>query len=259
MNDTPQDAWFYSRDGEKIGPVTLEFLRIKVSEAGLNPRLDMVWTQGMDEWKPAGEIEGLFERRTAPEPQESLAPPANPYTPPGQESAAQLMGKQGEWPGARRRSYLIALFIFPMVWAFGIAAAIPFFTSQFGPEIMKFAQPGLQIVPIFVSLYFALQRLVNVGMSRWWYLGQLVPFLNIWVGYRLFACPGGYAYHKKLDGAGIFLAIIYWLLVAIVVLAIAALIALLAGAIGTPELRQQIQDAVRNFSDAVRAASVPKA
>ncbi len=81
-------------------------------------------------------------------------------------------------------------------------------------------------------------------MSRWWYLANFVPLLNIWVGYRCFACPAGYAYHKKLDGAGIFLAIIYWLLVAIGVLVVAAGIALLFGAIGTPEMRQQIQDAL---------------
>ena len=58
MNDTPQDAWFYSSEGERIGPVTFAELRVKASEAALNPRLDMVWTQGMAEWKPAGEIEG---------------------------------------------------------------------------------------------------------------------------------------------------------------------------------------------------------
>jgi hypothetical protein len=251
MNDTPQDAWFYSREGERIGPVTFAELRVKASEAALNPRLDMVWTHGMAEWKPAGEIEGLFERRAPLEPPESLAPAADPYSPPQQESPENFMAKEGGWPGARRRSFLIATLIFPFVWAFGLAAATPFLTSEFGPEIMKFAAIGANFIPFIVGLYFGLQRLVNLGMSRWWYLGNLVPILNFWVGYRCFACPAGYAYHKKLDGTGIFLAIVYWLMIAIALLAVAAVVALMFGAIGSPELQQQIRDAVR-------AASAPK-
>ena len=66
-----------------------------------------------------------------------------------------------------------------------------------------------------------------------------MPILNFWVGYRCFACPAGYAYHKKLDGVGIFLAIVYWLMIAVVLLAVAAVIAVLLGAVGSPELQQQ--------------------
>ena len=251
MNDTPQDAWFYSREGERIGPVTFADLQIKASEAALNPRLDMVWTHGMAEWKSAGEIEGLFERRNAPAPTESLAPAADPYSPPQQESPENFMAKEGEWPGARRRSFLIATLIFPFVWAFGFAAAAPFLGGRFGPEIMGFAAIGMNFIPFIVGLYFGLQRLVNLGMSRWWYLGNFVPILNFWVGYRCFACPAGYAYHKKLDGAGVFLAIVYWLLIAIVLLAVAAVIALMLGVVGTPEIQEQVREAIR-------AANAPK-
>lgn len=258
MNDTPQDAWFYSHEGEKIGPVTFDSLRIKVSEGALNPRLDMVWTQGMTDWKPAGEIEGLFERRAAPEPREDLAPAADPYTPPGKETAEELMGKEEDWPGARRRSYLIAILFFPTLWNLGFKAATGFLINQFGPEIMNVVALGAQFVPLLVLIYFGLRRLTNLGMSRWWYLGHFVPFLNFWVGYRCFACPGGYAYHKKIDGIGIFLAIIYWLLIALVVCAIVGLIALLNGSIGTPENQQQAHDVIRNLSDILRAASQPK-
>jgi hypothetical protein len=82
-------------------------------------------------------------------------------------------------------------------------------------------------------------------MSRWWFLGNFVPLLNFWVGYRTFACPAGYAYHKKLDGAGIFLAIVYWLMILLVIVSIAVAVAILLGAIGDPELRQQIESAIR--------------
>lgn len=245
MNDTPQDAWFYSREGEKIGPVTFADLRIKAKDAGLNPRLDMVWTQGMPEWKPAGEIADLFERRAAPEPQETLAPAADPYQSPQHESAAELMGKEGDWPGARRRTYLIMTLLFPALWTFVFAAASGFLSAQFGAEIMLYVAMAANFVPVLVMLVFSLKRLVNVGMSRWWFLGNFVPILNLWVGFRLFACPGGYAYHKKLDGAGKFLAVIYWLLIVIGVLAVIAMIAVLFGALGTPEIQQQVREALR--------------
>ncbi len=135
--------------------------------------------------------------------------------------------------------------IFPFGWSAGIAAGSVFLNERLGPQIMQVALPLANVVPFIVSLVFSLKRLVNLGMSRWWYLGNLVPFLNFWVGFRCFACPAGYAIHKKLDGVGIFLAIIYWLAVAVAILALAVMVALLAGAIGTPEIQQQIRDALR--------------
>lgn len=250
MNDIPQDAWFYSREGERIGPVTFSELRIKAKESGLNPRLDMVWTQGMAEWKPAGEIEGLFERRNTPEPQESLAPPApaDPYRTPEEESVAARMGEEGGWPGARRRSYLFAILIFPILWNIVIAMCSAMIQQQFGGELMKVITLGTLFVPPVVALYFSIQRFPNLGMSRWWFLANFVPLLNIWTGYRCFACPAGYAYHKKLDGIGIFLAIIYWLTLLIALLVIAAVIAVLFGAAGDPELRNKLQDLIRQMN-----------
>lgn len=253
MNEPPQDAWFFTREGERIGPVTFSELRLKVREAGLNPRLDLIWTEGMDEWKPAGEIEGLFEKRAAAESPESLAPPADPYTPPKQGSAAEMMSQEGEWPGARRRSFLLATILFPLVWNLVVPFGAGFLAGPLGPDITGYVLIAAALVPPVVVIYYGLMRLVNLGMSRWWYLANLVPLLNFWVGYRCFACPAGYAYHKKLDGAGVFLAILYWLLTALVILAIIAFIALLFGAINSPELQQQLREII----SAARAQATP--
>jgi hypothetical protein len=248
MNETTPDAWFYSREGERIGPVTFADLKIKAIEAGLNPRLDMVWTHGMPEWKPAGEIDGLFERRSAPEVMETERS-ADPYRPPEHESSEEIMGQEGEWPGARRRSFLAASLLFPVLWGAGIAFAVPALTNQFGQEIMDIVVPASNIVPLIVGLYFGLMRLVNLGMSKWWYLANFVPILNFWIGYRCFACPAGYAYHKKLDGVGIFLAIIYWLMIVVALLAVAAVIAMIFGAFG-PEFKQQFQEILQKSVEA---------
>ncbi|RPJ34379.1 MAG: DUF4339 domain-containing protein [Verrucomicrobiaceae bacterium] len=250
MNALPQDAWFFTREGEQVGPVTFSELRVKAQEGTLNPRLDMVWTQGMADWQAAGEIEDLFEKRsTAP----SLPPPdlakaaANPYTPPQPSEAAAMLGQEGGWPGARRRSFYLMTILFPVFWNIGFAAGLPFLSQQFGPEIMGVATIGAALVPLVVALYFGLQRLANVGMSRWWYLGNLVPILNLWVSYRMYVCPAGYAYHKKLDGAGVVLAILYWLMILLAVLMLASILAVMFGALGSPELRQQVEEALRNL------------
>lgn len=249
MNETAQDAWFYSHEGERIGPLTFGELKIKAVGGGIHPRFDMVWTHGMPEWKPAGEVEDLFERRTPAEAQESFAPPSDPYRSPETESPEEFMRKETDWPGARRRSYILSTMLFPFLWAYGITASEPFLTAQFGPVTMKVVTPALSLVPLFVLLVITLKRLVNVGMSRWWILGNLVPILNIWIGYRTFACPGGYAYHKKLDGAGIFLAIIYWLIIALALLVTAAVVAMMLGAIDSPEIRGYFQEIMRQANE----------
>lgn len=245
MNELSQDAWFYTREGERIGPVTFSDLRMKVQEAALNPRLDMAWTQGMAEWKPAGEIEGLFEKRTVSEVRESLAPPADPYRPPKLESVEETMSREGGWPGARRRGFLFATILFPFLWNIGVAFGAGFLATQLGPEIMKYVGLGAAFVPLLVGIYFGIMRLVNLGMSRWWYLANFVPILNLWLGYRCFACPAGYGYHKKLDGVGVVLAILYWLLVVIGIIVIVAIIALLFGVVESPEIQNQLREIVR--------------
>lgn len=242
MNDVPLENWFYTREGEKCGPVSFADLRIKAAEAGLNPRLDLAWTKGMAEWKPAGEIHGLFERSAVPAPQEAPPPVATPYQPPQAEPVAAATGAEGTWPGASRRSYLTAIIILPILVNVVAAWSTAMFKEQFGGQIVGVITMVAAVLPLLFGIYYGIQRFPNLGMSRWWFLGNFVPFLNIWLGYRCFACPAGYAWHKKLDGAGIFLAIIYWLLFALAVLVIAAVIAALLGAMGSPEIRQQIQD-----------------
>jgi hypothetical protein len=245
MNPIAQDAWFYTHEGERTGPVNLAELRIKADEGALHPRLDMVWTQGMEEWKPAGEIEGLFERKAVV--QEELAAPAapDPYSPPVHHEAAEMLAQEGGWPGARRRSFYLMTMVFPFVWNIGFAAAGAFLGEQFGPTILQMMLVAAMLVPWILIIYFGLQRLANVGMSRWWYLANLVPILNLWVGYRMYVCPAGFAYHKKLDTIGVVLAILYWLLIAISLLALLAMIAVFFGMAGSPEVQQQFNEAIQ--------------
>lgn len=247
MNDLAQDTWFFTVEGERAGPVSLTDLRVKAANGELNPRLDMVWSPGMDDWKASGEIDGLFEKRAAPAAAEPLAPApaADPYKPPAQNAAAGALENDGTWPGARRRMFLIMTVLFPILWNLGFTLAAGFLGQKLGSEIMGVVSIAALLVPVIIGVYFGLERLANVGMSRWWYLGHLVPFLNLWVGYRSFACPAGYAYHKKLDGIGWVLAILYWLAVVLAIVSVIAVVALLFGAVNQPELRSQLEEAIR--------------
>src|SRR5687767_11887643 len=56
--------WFYSTGGQRFGPVGFDYL-LELSQSGkLDPRNDLVWSTSLSDWEPAGEIEGLFERRS---------------------------------------------------------------------------------------------------------------------------------------------------------------------------------------------------
>lgn len=238
MKISADGAWYFSRDGQQSGPLTYADLKEKADEGVLKPRSDLVWKEGMADWVPVGEVDGLFERR------ETVVPAADPYAPPpttvGDPYHAETAG---DWPGARRRSYLFFSLVFPFVLGFVtglVKASFPGLLEPRGWEMVDLY--GLMVFPSVLALYFGIQRFANLGMSRWWYLGHFVPILNLWTGYRSFACPAGYAVHKKMDGAGIFLAIIYWLVVVAVIASIAFLIAILAGAAGSPEIQQQLKD-----------------
>src|SRR5690554_3585406 len=128
MDSAANEPWFYSREGVQNGPASLAELQ-KMARAGqLNPRHDLVWRQGMPDWKPAGEIDGLFDRRSpeaaaAPSPGAAVASApaaatrsasADPYMPPAEEEDLAF-ARALEWPGMRRRGYIFWLWIFPLI------------------------------------------------------------------------------------------------------------------------------------------------
>lgn len=244
MSESPSDVWFFSRDGHQSGPITFAELKEKADEGALRPRHDLAWTAGMPEWKPVGEIDGLFERRvpTTTSVAQSLTgepQPSEPAAWPTQEGTAQE-----EWPGTRRRGYLFAILIFPILWSIVIGFAKPLLEAQFGKALSSDALMVIGFVPSLVILWTSIQRFANLGMSRLWLLANFVPILNLWVGYRSFACPAGYAQHKKMDGVGIFLAIVYWLLVAVTIAALVIILLVLSGALGDADLQNKIKEAL---------------
>lgn len=214
-------VWHYTCEGDRVGPVSFEELKKRAADSLLDPRLDRVWKKGMDEWTPAGRIDGLFEHLNAPpKTRETIAKPTVPLQPSQRLTQRLIHSKtrtEFAWPGARRRSLLLATLVFPLVWKHSLLAVSPFLINQFGIILMGKLLPLAALVPLGVAIHFGLKRLTNLGMSRWWMLAACIPGLNLWLGYRCFACPPGFACHKKWDGPGIALAAVYWTAMAAVI------------------------------------------
>jgi hypothetical protein len=54
-----QSGWYYTSNGQRVGPVSIEQLRHVGSLGHLGPR-DLVWTEGMADWQPATAVPGLL-------------------------------------------------------------------------------------------------------------------------------------------------------------------------------------------------------
>jgi hypothetical protein len=198
-------VWYFTSEGERCGPVTFADLRTMASSQVLDPRLDMVWKKGMDAWKQAGLLDGLFERRTVPvEPEgRRLASQPRPLAALPSDLTEALASKYMSWPGVGRLSVWLGVLLFPMLWSQILLWGGPYLVATFGSVLMSGLLPWAAFVPIPVLLYLILERLANLGMSRWWALALVIPVLNLWFGFRCLVCPAGYAYHRKLDRVGL--------------------------------------------------------
>jgi hypothetical protein len=239
MHETDQAGeWFYTQAGERLGPVAFQELRRLAAENAIDPRLDLVWCQSLDNWKPAGEIEGLFERRAIPAATPKAYEEAGAYTPPGAHDISELMAHHGAWPGSSRRVYLGMSILLPIVFGLGITFGLPFFAAIMPLETLPPLAIGLWLLMSAMMIYYLLERFANLGMSRWWFFGGFIPFLNLWLSYRCIVCPAGYAYHRKLDGPGIVLAILFWGICLLSLLLLVLSILLFVGMIGSPEFQE---------------------
>lgn len=72
------DQWYYSSGGQQLGPVDWDKLQ-GLATSGKLQRADMVWKDGMPDWKPASGIDGLtFAVGPAPAPAPGPAPFGGP-------------------------------------------------------------------------------------------------------------------------------------------------------------------------------------
>lgn len=264
MKKSAEGDWYFSRDGQQSGPLTFAEIKEKADLGILKPRTDLLWKEGMADWKPIGEIEGLFDRKE----QAGLSDKEQKKKEKAQEHAVAASAAAvpsfateqkmftGQVGGTRRRSYLFVVYLLPILAIYLFGMAKKSYSGLLSPQIWDQIQQYGPLVLLLLIIFVSIQRFANLGMSRWWYLANFVPILNLWTNYRSFACPEGYALHKKMDPPGVLLAILYWLFVIGAICAGIFFAAVMGGALGSPEIQKQIKDLLAPFESQLK--SLPK-
>lgn len=118
---------------------------------------------------------------------------------------------QHAYPGIGRLAFVI---LYPIFWL--LACAVIFGALVLTPDLLLPLMTeawhvgawmwgmviGGNVIILWALGYVSVLRMRNLGMSGWWALLQYTPFPGIWIWWRLWACPEGYADHKQLDLAG---------------------------------------------------------
>ncbi len=114
---SPVMSWYYSKNGTQLGPVGEEELREK-SRTGEVLATDLVWEEGMADWKPLGQVEKF--QGVAAAPAMATPPPVGATAPIHQPSAAPAMYGQPV-PNYLWQSIVVTIFC---CMPFGIVAIV---------------------------------------------------------------------------------------------------------------------------------------
>jgi hypothetical protein len=81
--------WYYAIEDQEKGPVTAAQLKGLAASGQLNPD-DLVWREGLDDWKPAREVSGLFTGTAAKTSTRTSEPAPPPATEPAKSKEPAL-------------------------------------------------------------------------------------------------------------------------------------------------------------------------
>jgi len=144
--------WYYARNGQQQGPVSLERLQ-ELARSGQLDSADLVWNSSMTDWMPAGQAAGVFPAVASPS---ALNPYAAPQSAIAVEGPAQ--GFQG-YAGFGWR--LLAALIDGVVtsvagFVIGLGLGLAMAASDADPETIGLA--GQVVGGIVGWLYFAIME-----------------------------------------------------------------------------------------------------
>jgi len=196
------DQWYIAKDGQQEGPVTPQQIGALVKAGAIDPATALVWREGLTDWKSLAES-GLLAETGAIAPAPAVPAFNNPYHVTERTRNALDQPRQAavpEYPGYNRLRYFLSILVLMVVF-YAILGAIMFtmISSKSSGVVVGLAMVVIVLLMMGGSIYIGVQRLLNLGMSGWAILWTLVPFMNIWIGWRMIACPAGYEHHRTMD------------------------------------------------------------
>jgi hypothetical protein len=206
------NSWYFSKDGSQEGPVTAHQIVALVNTSSLDPATTQVWREGLADWIPLAQSPVFAEVGSMPT--QAIAPvksvaPVNPYTVSPNAFAASRTTRPDmplEYPGLGRLAYILITIgfciVFYAILFVAIFASLSASSANSGGAGMAISALLIGLVFVAASLFIAVKRIANLGMSGWAVLWSLVPVMNIWIHWRMIACPAGYEDHRTLDTAG---------------------------------------------------------
>lgn len=114
--------WYYSKNATQLGPVSIDELKAKLASGEVSG-IDMVWREGLPDWKKAAEMPELLApsipqpANVVPQPSLAGTPVVTPYQPP----VAQSYGSNMLIPNYLWQSIVVTIFC---CWPLGIPAIV---------------------------------------------------------------------------------------------------------------------------------------
>jgi hypothetical protein len=135
----------------------------------------------------------------------------NPFDSP-QNLADSDQDLSREHPGIRRLPYFALTTLTAIMYRIAPLGLGDADSGQLLVSVVELASAGL-------CMWIVVQRLINIGLNRWWVVGLIVPLLNIWVVLQCLAAPEGYAQHRSFDTAGrLVIKLFFWSIVVAILL-----------------------------------------
>ena len=230
------DQWYYTdKTGQQAGPVsTSELLKLMASQAVGSTA--MAWKEGMAGWQPISQIKELNAPQMTssseepvvvtppnltPSTPEQQTPSIDPYEAPRAsltDDDAYGVNQASGYGGIGRLAYFLFSILAGIITQ-GVTVALG--GEQIEPNISYMLLAGSFII----SMFLAFARLKNIGMSRWWFLGNFVPILNIFLSVWVMSRQEGWVETRQLDSAGKVIAWVMWICFLLVILAVVAAVA----------------------------------
>lgn len=161
------DEWHYTNDGNQQGPVSASELKEFAASGSLSPS-DLVWKEGMSDWKPASSVKGLFPGNAATPKSSTPSIPTSNST-----AIGSPIQKAIQW------------------FTFGSSLPQPLpFETPWEPEertTPNKSDVGRAIAAIPIGIIFALSLLLGLAFPPIWlfslWMGALLASVVFWKGF----------------------------------------------------------------------------